>query len=627
MKAAEVYGKIPVLLDPEVECRLEGLKEQIDGFRSVEEAAVAAGARDKAAVAALICRWAEDGHAVWLDEWSPLHWCRPCNLPLLQDHCDRCGAPAPGRVPLKFPCNPRPVLPHDQRMFREAGLPWPVNSSVVINNYWLAGLNGWQVIAGGETVGEVVQSSSDDAVRYVPAAGRDGSLPAGSGNLGPTLDDVIAANAGHLDRLERKALEFIREWRSRKLLTFTICTFSGGKDSAVLADICNRSGVKMRLLQIDTGIDPVGNAEYSDRLLAGYQNLKPRRIANGDLFWRAMERLGPPAQDFQWCRIVLKNSAPYRSDTTRLAGLLGFIRPVLPVRVLIVDGPRRREETWRIELKPSVGVPDAPVETIMVRPILDFTDLDIWMHLRRHGIPINPTYTGERNQRLLCLFCPDKDRSELDSVREQRPELWQRFEDELRRWQQRLGYPDEWVTRHLWVCDKATSDHMRALGIDTHVAAVAERLDSVVSLGEPVEQDGTWVRNGRINGPFELDALGDWLRPFGSPGTRAGHEGLVVRSARGTVAVAADGEWHCSAGDRETAEDRGEDVKDWIVSHLNCIGCGACKAPIRHVRARQPRAGMSRRCPECPDAVREAIRVCPVNARGVWRCTAKRQDG
>jgi 3'-phosphoadenosine 5'-phosphosulfate sulfotransferase (PAPS reductase)/FAD synthetase len=627
MKSAEAYEKVPILLDPEVECRFEGLKERIDGFRSVKEVAEASGNRDTVAVAALICRWAEEGHVVWLDEWSPLRWCAACDLPLLQDHCDRCGAPAGERIPLKFPCNPRPVLPHDETMFREAGLRWPANSTVLINNYWLPGLNGWQVIAGGRVVGDVVQGPEDVSFRYLPADAGEPDLPAGTNSPVPTLDDVIAANAARLDRLEREAIAFIRDWRARKLLTFTVCTFSGGKDSAVLADICNRSGVKMRLVQVDTGIDPVGNAEYSDKLLAGYENLKPQRIANGDLFWRAMEKLGPPAQDFQWCRVVLKNSAPYRSGHTRLAAVLEFVRPVFPVRVLIVDGPRRREETWRIELKPWVEVPDTPTETITVRPILDFTDLDVWMYIRRHQIPINPTYTGERNQRLLCLFCPDKDKSELDTVREQHPELWQRFENGLQQWRERLGYPEEWVTKHLWVCDKATSEYMRSLGIDTHVAAVAARLDSAAPLDEPSHEEGSWVSRGRIEEPFDLGSLGQWMRPFGSPEELQTGGGLVIRSDEGTITLSADGAWQCSADSREAVEDLGDAARDWIVSHLNCIGCGACKAALKHIRILQPRAKMGKRCPPCPEAVREAIRLCPVNGRGVWRCTAKRQDG
>jgi 3'-phosphoadenosine 5'-phosphosulfate sulfotransferase (PAPS reductase)/FAD synthetase len=626
MRSAEAYSKVPILLDPEVECRFEGLKEQIDGFRTVEEVAAEAGVSDTIAVASLICRWAEDGHVVWLDEWSPLRWCESCNLPLLQDHCDRCGTPGSKRIALKFPCNPRPVLPHDEGMFRQVGLPWPVNSSVLINNYWLPGVTGWQVIAGGAVVGSIVQSAQDDTVHYVPAPGTDGSLPLGSGSQGALLDDVIAANAAHLDRLERKAIEFVRRWRAAKLLTVAVCTFSGGKDSAVLADICNRSGVKMRLVQIDTGIDPVGNVEYSDKLLAGYSNLKPQRISNGDLFWRAVRKLGPPAHDFQWCRVVLKNSAPYRSSNTRLAALLEFIRPVLPVRVLIVDGPRRREETWRIELKPSVEVPGAPVETFTVRPILDFTDLDVWMYLRKHEIPINPTYTGERNQRLLCLFCPDKDRSELRTVSEQQPEQWRRFEAELRRWQERLGYPDEWVDKHLWVDDKATSEYVRGLGIDGHVTAIADQLDSVVSLGDPFEQDESWVCEGQIHEPFDLDALGNWLRPFGAPGPGAGDAELVVQSAQGTVRISADGRLVCTGAEREPAGERAEAVKYWIVSYMNCIGCGACKAAIKQVVLRGTHAEMGKRCPECPDAVRDAIRLCPVNGRGVWRCTSNRQD-
>ena len=91
--------------------------------------------------------------------------------------------------------------------------------------------------------------------------------------------------------------------------------------------------------------------------------------------------------------------------------------------------------------------------------------------------------------------------------------------------------------------------------------------------------------------------------------------------------IAADGGFECCSSEREAAEERAEAVRDWIVSYVNCIGCGACRAAIRHVRQQGTRAEMGPRCRECPAAVGEAIRLCPVNARGVWRCTARRQDG
>jgi len=78
-------------------------------------------------------------------------------------------------------------------------------------------------------------------------------------------------------------------------------------------------------------------------------------------------------------------------------------------------------ETVRKDLKRAVPIPESPAETTTIRPILDWTDLDIWIYLHRHEIPVNPTHYREKQQRLVCIFCPDKDRRELDLIREDAP--------------------------------------------------------------------------------------------------------------------------------------------------------------------------------------------------------------
>jgi 3'-phosphoadenosine 5'-phosphosulfate sulfotransferase (PAPS reductase)/FAD synthetase len=576
--------------------------------------------------AALLLSWAEAGQLVWRDEWSPLRWCPSCNVPLLQDSCGRCGAHAGPRIEINFPCNPRPVLPHDEAVFRAVGLPWPVDHSVLLNNYWPPGCTGWQVIHAGRVVGDIRQALGESGFEFERMDAERNGLPAGDDGTGPTIDDMLAANLAHLNALEQQAIESIRQWRRKKLLTFTICTFSGGKDSAVLAHICSRSGVRMRLMQIDTGIDPAGNVEYSDRLLAGLPGIRPRRILNDDMFWRALEKLGPPAHDFQWCRTVLKNSAPYRTSI-RTAGLLKLLRPLLNPRVLVVDGPRRREEPRRIELKPFMRIPDSPIDTVTIRPILDFTDLDIWMYLRRHAIPFNPTYTEEKQQRLLCLFCPDKDKQGLDHVREQRPEEWARFEAELRRWQALLGYPDAWVTKHLWVFDKPTTEYTRDLGLESRVPAIAGKLNSAVKVGPFEQTEEGCAASGAIEADFDAGELARWLQPMGKVRRGDGAQAIRLTSECGTLAVGEDGQVRMHGHDEGLLRQMRDVFVNWTASHLNCIGCGACRCAISRIALKDGRAVMPRRCPENFDAVREATWLCPLNGHGVWRCTKNRQDG
>jgi 3'-phosphoadenosine 5'-phosphosulfate sulfotransferase (PAPS reductase)/FAD synthetase len=416
----ENEGRVPIVIDPDIPCPLGNLKEAADGFTSMGEILQVMPAEDQRAARDFLYRQIQAGFIVWRDEWSPLRWCTTCNVPLLQEHCDRCNSMAAGKIELKFPCNPRPVLPHDEFMFKASGLPWPVDHSVVVNAYARPDYSGWELISNGRVAGEILSYAGTDRVLFKPSPHYHENILKVDQT---TMDDVVKANRDHSDEIEKEAVEFIRAWCRKNFLTIPIMTFSGGKDSAVLAGLCYRSGVKMRVIQIDTGIDPVDNARYSSDLIARYRNLKLTRIENGDIFWRALEKLGPPASDFQWCRLILKLSAAYRSRTSRFVHLLRKIKPFLKLHIVLIDGPRRREEEWRKVLKRTVPIPESPAETTTIRPILDWTDLDIWIYLHRHEIPVNPTYYREKQQRLVCIFCPDKDRHELDLIREDAPGL------------------------------------------------------------------------------------------------------------------------------------------------------------------------------------------------------------
>lgn len=450
---------VPIVIDPSVSCSLDNVPEVIDGFKTIGEILQMMPLEDRESVREHLDQQIQSGLIVWRDEWSPLRWCRTCNLPLLQEHCDRCHSEATGKIELKFPCNPRPVLPHDEFIFRGSDLPWPVDNSVVVNAYNRPGYSGWEVIRDGFVTGEIQLYAATNKMQFKPSPRyHEDILKAGQ----RAMSEVVEANQGHLDEIENEAVEFIRTMRRKSFLTIVIMTFSGGKDSAVLADLCHRSGVKMRVIQIDTGIDPVDNARYSKDLISRYRNLKLLRIENGEMFWRALEKVGRPASDFQWCRRILKLSAPYRSSTSRFIHILDKAKYSIQPNVLLIDGSRRREEEWRKILKRSVSIPESPVETTAVRPILDWTDLDIWMYLHRHQVSINPTYFREKQQRLVCLFCPDKDRYELDLIKEHDPRVWDRFERELRRWQRILGFPDEWVNGHL--CGSETRLHRLGCG-------------------------------------------------------------------------------------------------------------------------------------------------------------------
>ena len=152
----ENEGRDPIVIDPDMPCPLGNLKEAADGFTSMGEILQVMPAEDQRPARDFLYRQIHAEFMVWRDEWSPLRWCMTCNVPLFQEPCDRCNSLGTGKIELEFPCHPRPVLPHDEFMFKASGLPWPVDHSVVVNAYIRLDYSGWELISNGRVAGEIL---------------------------------------------------------------------------------------------------------------------------------------------------------------------------------------------------------------------------------------------------------------------------------------------------------------------------------------------------------------------------------------------------------------------------------------------------------------------------------------
>lgn len=287
--------RIPVVVSMDV-CGSPELMKLLDGFHTVAEIVEKSGypAED---LEDFLESNLKDKKIVWRDEWTPLSWCERCDLPLLQTRCGTCGQDSSRRIDLKFPCNPRPLLSHDEKMLRTVGFPWPMDHSLLVNAYKVPDHWGWELIHHGRVIGDIIQTHQSGAFKFVAKESFDRNALA---DRGVTLDQVIAANSGRLDYLEKEALAFLNSYKQPLSIVIPVLGFSGGKDSVVLAHIASLSKfARAYVYQIDTGIEDKSNGEFSKAFLARYGKFSVTTLHSGDIYWKAIERLGPQALDFQ----------------------------------------------------------------------------------------------------------------------------------------------------------------------------------------------------------------------------------------------------------------------------------------------------------------------------------------
>ena len=201
--------------------------------------------------------------------------------------------------------------------------------------------------------------------------------------------------------------------------------FSGGKDSQVVLELVKMSGVKYKAVYNVTTVDAPENVYFIRKEYPEVDFALPKRN-----FFQLVEKNGMPTKLARYCCRILKE--------TQSAGCT------------VIDGIRRQESSKRAAYKEisrlhrgmyiyntlsnmessqfqCVGGKDK----VMLHPILNWSEADVWNFIRKKGLAINPCYAAV--DRVGCMFCPFGRKKQLRYYRERYP----RYYDRLLRYIQR----------------------------------------------------------------------------------------------------------------------------------------------------------------------------------------------
>lgn len=197
------------------------------------------------------------------------------------------------------------------------------------------------------------------------------------------------------------------EVKGRKVLHTTkvdlfLASFSGGKDSQVVLDLCTRAlpPSAFQVIYSDTGYELPSSLELYERVKEYYGKLYPdlkfSTARNHESVLNYWDKIGTPSDKHRWCCSVMKTAPLYR--------MLKIPGTNKQAKVLTFEGVRAEESTRRADYT-RIGRGVKHSNTINARPILGWTITDVFLYLIRHNLPINPAYR-EGMTRVGCLICP-----------------------------------------------------------------------------------------------------------------------------------------------------------------------------------------------------------------------------
>ena len=87
------------------------------------------------------------------------------------------------------------------------------------------------------------------------------------------------------------------------------------------------------------------------------------------------------------------------------------------------------------------------------------------------------------------------------------------------------------------------------------------------------------------------------------------------------IEVNKSGEIKLSSKDKSAILNIKNRVRNWIVSYINCIGCGICRKYFKYLEIKNDRVYLKKLRKASEKAVTDIIENCPVNEVGIAKFT------
>ncbi len=204
------------------------------------------------------------------------------------------------------------------------------------------------------------------------------------------------ANKKYIENLQYEAEDFIRQTVAAYKEKTLMISFSGGKDSTVTSHLVMNGLGHSDVLHIfaDTTIEFPDTYSYLQEFQRQHP-LTPFLQSRSQLdFFQTAESIGPPSRILRWCCTTHK--------TNPIAKLINSMSP--EQGVLTFDGIRRAESTRRSKYR-RISNKHKITREILASPIINWTDLDVWLYLLYHNLLFNQAYR-KGFRRVGCLYCP-----------------------------------------------------------------------------------------------------------------------------------------------------------------------------------------------------------------------------
>jgi phosphoadenosine phosphosulfate reductase len=415
---------------------------------------------------------------------SQIQWCGLCKAPISvylndasKELCPLCGNKT------KFLCTDvRPVFPAERLLFELIkGEPLKYKDcSVWVNNnkYYIDGvthnlatkeIEGANAVAISRRLQELAKQNDDNSFQK-------------------HLNTFIKANHARLSAIKAEAFDWIRNEASKYTQEQIVISFSGGKDSTVVADLVIRALGNPSLVHIfgNTTLEFPLTLEYAKRYRADNPKSIFTTAQNRDLdFYEVAKEIGPPARMMRWCCTMFKTG-----PITRVINSL-----FRDMNILTFYGIRKCESVSRSKYNRADDEETSARVKItkqkVASPIFFWIDADIWLYILGEKIDFNDAYKLGYD-RVGCWCCPNNNQRAQFLAQIYMAEEFYKWRSFLIDFARRIGKPDAevYVDSGAWKARQGGAGVAAAESVKIKFTnCTAEENAKVYQLEQPIRDD------------------------------------------------------------------------------------------------------------------------------------------
>lgn len=360
-----------------------------------------------------------------------LYWCDSCRVPIIRAlsdtfpiYCPSCGNPI--RYLAK---DLRPVFP-EERLLLEVIKGNPLG--YLHSSVWASGSRYY---IDGKTANLSIEAlkkiNAEEVIETLSRFKNKNDYSFFNENI----QACVKCNRERLNSIKNEATSFVVEQVKHFPNHELVISFSGGKDSTVVADIVTRALSDPSIVHIfgDTTLEFPSTYEYIKRFRKNNPMAIVKTAKNKEQdFYAVCDEIGPPARMMRWCCTMFKTG-----PITRVLNSMFKDSNILTFYGIRKDESVSRSKYDRVASGANVKIQKQTVAA----PIFYWADIEVWLYMLAEDVDFNDAYRLGYD-RVGCWCCPNNTiRSQL-LAKIYMPDRAKKWRDYLVDFAKRLGKPD-----------------------------------------------------------------------------------------------------------------------------------------------------------------------------------------